>query len=196
MAYVEIGLPVSLCGALPRVFGDQCGTVTNRDILIVAPAYAALPVCSPGTYGYPLIRSGLNSTGEKHVMGNFKSIISGIWNGFVKAEPVIEGAAKALITGAAPVFALIDPIIGNLTNTIVTVEANAPEGTSGADKFAAVFADFKSGADLANAVLAADGKQLVYDPTSFAAGTNAFVEAMRQFAVLKASVRIESIPKS
>ena len=126
-------------------------------------------------------------------MANFKSIISGIWHGILKTEPVVEGAAKVLLPASAPVFELIDPIIAKLQNTIITVEANAPEGTSGADKFAAVFADFKSGADLANAVLAGEGKQLVYDPASFTAGTNAFVEAMRQFAVLKASVRIEAI---
>lgn len=127
-------------------------------------------------------------------MASFKSIISGIWHGFLKAEPIVEGAAKVLLPASAPIFAMIDPIIAKLQNTIITVEANAPEGTTGADKFAAVFADFQASADLANAVLAAEGKRLVYDPASFTAGTNAFVEAMRQFAVLKASVRIESIP--
>ncbi len=127
-------------------------------------------------------------------MGSFKSIVTGIWHGFLKVEPVVEGAAKALIPGAAPIFALIDPIIGKIQNTVVSVEANAPEGTSGADKFAAVFADFQSGVDLANTVLNLEGKQLVFDAVSFTAGTNAFVEAMRQFAVLKASVRIEAVP--
>ncbi len=128
-------------------------------------------------------------------MASFKSIVSGIWHGFLKAEPTIEGAAKVLLPVTAPIWAIVDPIIGKIQNEIVTVEANAPEGTSGADKFAAVFADFKSSTELANSVLAAEGKEMVFDETSFTAGTNAFVEAMRQFAVLKASVRIVDIPK-
>ncbi len=128
-------------------------------------------------------------------MASFKSIISGIWHGILGAEQVAEPVIKTLLPASAPIFALIDPIIGKIQSTIVTVEANAPDGMPGKDKFNAVLADFKAGLELSNSVLAAEGKQLTFDEVSFTAATNAQVEALRQFAVLKASVRIVDIPK-
>ena len=128
-------------------------------------------------------------------MGSFKSILTSVWHGIVGAEPTIETAAKILLPQSAPIFALIDPFISKIQSTIVTVEANAPDGTPGKDKFNAVLADFKAGLDLSNTALAVEGKQLVFDEVSFTAATNAQVEALRQFSVLKASVRLVDIPK-
>ncbi len=129
-------------------------------------------------------------------MASFKSILNGIWHGFLSAEPTIETAVKVLLPASAPIFALIDPVIAKIQNTIVTVEANSPDGTPGKDKFAAVIGDFRASLDLANSVLAVEGKQLIFDEASFTAATNAQVEAFRQFAVLRASVHVVDIPKA
>lgn len=123
-------------------------------------------------------------------MAGFKSIIKGIWHGFLSAEQVAEPIIKTLLPASAPIFALVDPIIAKVQNTIVTVEANSSDTTPGADKFGAVLSDFKSGLALTNSILAAEGKQLIFDEASFAAATNAQVEALRQFAVLRASIQI------
>ncbi len=123
-------------------------------------------------------------------MASFKSIISWIGHNVLKVEQEVEPVVKVLLPASAPIFALLDPIVSRIQNAVVTVEANAPDGTAGSDKFAAVLNDFNAGLAVANSVLAAEGKQLVFDQASFTAATNAQVEALRQFAVLKASIRI------
>ncbi len=127
-------------------------------------------------------------------MASFKSIIKGIWSGFQTVEKVAEPIVETLLPASKPIFALLDPIIGNIANDVVTVEANAGPDISGLQKFAAVAANWQSYEATLNSILAVEGKRVVSDNVSFTAGTNALVEALRQYSVFRGSIRIEAIP--
>ncbi len=120
---------------------------------------------------------------------NFKSIVTGLFHGVVKAEPAIETAVKFLLPASAPIWAVLDPIIARIPAAVVTAEATAPDGTLGSVKSDAVFADFEAGLDLTNSILAAKGEKLDYDHVSLQAAINAQVEALKQMAVVRASIR-------
>lgn len=122
-------------------------------------------------------------------MANFKSIIGNVLHFLAGAEPAIETGVKLIIPASAPFFALLDPIVAKFQHAVITVEATAPDGTAGSVKSDAVFADFEAGLELTNSILAAKGEKLDYDHVSLQAAINAQVEAFRQMAVVKASIR-------
>lgn len=124
---------------------------------------------------------------------SFKTIITGAFHFLVKSKPTIESAIKFVLPQTAPIWAILDPIIQRIPNAVVTAEATAPDGTLGSVKSDAVFADFESGLELTNSVLAAKGETLAYDKVALQAAINAQVEALKQMASVKASIHIVPI---
>jgi hypothetical protein len=124
---------------------------------------------------------------------SFISILKKIGSVTIGAEhivaPVIEAAVPAI---SGPVAAL-DGIFQRLQATIATVEANNPTDGQGGIKAQAVTADFQSGLDLTQQILALKGEKLTYDASALQSAIDAQTAAFNAFAKLKASFKVDKL---
>lgn len=94
----------------------------------------------------------------------------------------------SLFPVSKPLFDIFD----RLQTAITTVEASSPL-QDGTVKSGAVVTDFEAGLSVTQAILAVDGKKLVYDDAALQSAINAQVAAYNAFATLKASFKVVSL---
>lgn len=133
-------------------------------------------------------------------MPSFANILSKI----AKAGGVVLGIEKtaapflSLIPGVGPVVTAFDTIGSRVINAIAQVEAANPVG-SGQLKSDAVVADFESGLEIAQAIAAAKGEQVVYDEATLRSGIQDLVSGFNKVASVKQglhTVKISQIASS
>lgn len=123
---------------------------------------------------------------------NFSSIFSGI----KKVLGVEHQLAPmlSLIPGVGNIIAAVDPWVGRLIGAMGNAEIGSPVG-GGTIKEAAVLADFEAGMDATQAILAAAGKRLVWDDAKLKTAIADMNKALASVAEVKASFKIEDLPK-
>lgn len=128
-------------------------------------------------------------------MANFFSILKKIGSAALGVEKVAAPIAEAVFPQFAPAVSMLDGWVNRVQGAVVSVEAN-PVMTDGTVKSNAVIADFETGLDLTNSVLAMRGKQLSYDKAALQDAINSFVAGYNALAKVKASFQEVDIPKS
>ena len=121
---------------------------------------------------------------------SFINIIKKIGTVALGIEHIAAPIAETLLPGFAPIIAGIDNIFQHLTGAIVTVEANNPTTGQGVIKADAVTADFESGLELTQSILAMEGKKLTYDAAALQTAISSQVAALNAMAAVKASFKI------
>ena len=124
---------------------------------------------------------------------SFISIIKKIGNAVAGVERVASPIISAVVPGAAPILAMLDPIFLKLQTAITTVEVNQP-GMAGPDKAGAVAADFEAGLEVAQGIAEAMGQTVTYDKAELQNAINLQVAAFNSMAKVKASLKM--VPKA
>lgn len=121
---------------------------------------------------------------------------SGIFSGIKKVLGVEHQLAPmlSLIPGVGAIVAAVDPWVGRLIGAMGNAEIGSPVG-GGTIKEAAVLADFEAGMDATQAILAAAGKRLVWDDAKLKSAIADMNKALASVAEVKASFKIEDLPK-
>lgn len=119
---------------------------------------------------------------------SFISILKKVGSVVLGVEKVAEPVVESLFPASTPLFDIFD----RLQTAITTVEAANPL-QSGTVKSGIVVSDFEAGLTVTQAILAADGKKLVYDDGALQSAINAQVAAYNAYATLKASFKVVAL---
>lgn len=119
-----------------------------------------------------------------------------IFNGVKKVLGVEHAIAPMLsmIPGVGQIISAVDPWVGRLITAMGSAEIGSPVG-GGALKEATVLADFEAGMDATQAILAATGKKLIWDEGKLKTAIADLNKALASVAEVKASFKIEDLPK-
>ena len=120
---------------------------------------------------------------------SFVSILKKIVGVAATVEHTVAPIAEALVPIAAPEISMIDNMVQHIQAAVQKAELTSPVG-NGQLKAQAVTADFESGLELFQAVLAARKEKLVYDTAELQAGLASQVAAYNSFAKVKDSFKI------
>lgn len=94
------------------------------------------------------------------------------------------------IPGIGPAIAVVDPIITNLQNSIITAEANNPVDGQGQLKSQAVTNNFTADLATFNAFAEAAGYTATFDSAALQETINNFVAAYNSAAKLKSTIKL------
>lgn len=119
------------------------------------------------------------------------------FNALKKIVPIVQGVshvaipiAAGLYPPAAPALLALDNIVGRVQNTMVTVEQQSSDTTTGTSKEAAVIQDFQTYINDLKSSLGLAGKIVQYDEVELKAAITSQHDAYNHFAKVKASIKI------
>lgn len=124
---------------------------------------------------------------------SFKSIIKSIDGTLLGIEHVAAPIAEGLFPQFAAPIAALDNIFSRVPSTIITLESSVSDG-QGQLKAQAVIADFETGLDFTNSILAMRSKMLDYDHVELQNAINSLVAGYNSLAKVKASFKKIDIP--
>jgi len=126
---------------------------------------------------------------------NFVSVLKKIGRVAVGVEKIALPLAATLLPQYAPALNKIDGWVNRFTAMVVAAEDSIPQDGSGALKSSAVIADFETGLDFTNSILATRGKMLEYDKAELQGAINDFASGYNRLAKVKQSFKEVDLPK-
>lgn len=128
-------------------------------------------------------------------MPSFVSILKGIGHVLGVAEHIAAPIAEIAFPQFAVPIAAVDRFVSATQTAIQTGELQSPTG-GGAAKLQLAQEGFEAALALTQEILKSQGKVLTYDTATLTKAVNNQVAAYQSFADLKATFKIEELPKT
>lgn len=128
--------------------------------------------------------------------------VSSFFKGLISDLPIIGKDVATVGEAIAPVVNIWNPALGaillgvsgKVISAVTSAEQASPTPSSGATKMVMANSDIQSAIDMANEILALDGKVVTVDPLLITAAINATVAAFNAMGALKAGYKISAVP--